>query len=226
MNLLALETSGRLGSLAAIQLPPNGDRRDWRETLPPGARSAQSLGPCLQGLLDQTGWRATDIDAVAVASGPGSFTGLRVGVTAAKMLAFVAGCGVVEVDTLAVLAAQAGEPGKSIWAVLDAQRNELFAARFDAENPSPPTEILSAEAWLARLQPGEVVTGPVLGKLAAELPAGVIVAPQESWTPDAQTVAELALPAALAGEFISPEQLLPRYHRLSAAEEKRLKTQT
>jgi tRNA threonylcarbamoyladenosine biosynthesis protein TsaB len=175
-------------------------------------------------LLDQTGWQATAIDAVAVASGPGSFTSLRVGVTAAKMLAFVAGCGVVEVDTLAVLAAQAGNRKQPVWAVLDAQRNELFAARFNAENLTPPTEILPVEIWLAKLQPGEMVIGPVLEKLRPELPAGVLVAPEESWTPDAQTVVQLALPAALAGEFISPEQLLPRYHRLSAAEEKRLKT--
>lgn len=220
VNILAIETSGWQGSLAAWQAGDSGELLH-EVCLPEGTRSAQSLAPALKQLLDEVGWRASEIDAVAVALGPGSFTGLRVGVTAAKMLAFVAGCGVIGVSTLRVLADQAGLEDGPVWAAMDAQRGELFASRFERPADNPPVELISIETFLSKLQPGDRVTGPVTGKLT--LPADVTASPEETWQPLSSTVAQLAAPKALAGEFITPEELLPKYHRLSAAEEKRLR---
>lgn len=221
MKLLALETSGRQGSLYGLAVSPAAPSLGLGVSLPAGQRSAQSLGPAIQRIFQELDWKATDLDAVAVTSGPGSFTGLRVGVTAAKMLAFVAQCPVVEVDTLAVLAAQAAAPECPVWAILDAQRRELFAARYDSSGGLPTTEVLPIDAFRKRLQPGDLVTGPIVPKL--ELPSGVRATPEECWTPQAETVAQLAAPKAAAGEVLTPERLVPRYYRLSAAEEKRLK---
>lgn len=200
-----------------------------QKPLPAGSRSAQSLAPALAELLSEVGWSASDLQAVAVTSGPGSFTGLRVGVTTAKMLAYAAGCGVVEVNTLAAIAQQASSYAATtgpVWAVIDAQRGELFAAKFCDGNEEVPTGILSIDQWLKMLAPGDIVAGPVLKNLAADLPQGVAPADQESWSPRAETIAQLALEPASRGAFTNPLELVPRYHRLSAAEEKALKAES
>ncbi|MCA9239341.1 MAG: tRNA (adenosine(37)-N6)-threonylcarbamoyltransferase complex dimerization subunit type 1 TsaB [Planctomycetales bacterium] len=228
MKLVAFETSGKTGSVAAAW-GANADLSIRQKVLPQSSRSAQSLAPTLADLIRDLGWQAHDLQAVAVASGPGSFTGLRVGVTTAKLLAYAAGCQVVEVNTLATIAHQASQdaPADSpVWAILDAQRGELFGAKFRAGNQEVPTQIISRERWLEMLAPGDTVAGPVLDRLAGELPAGVRVASQTSWLPTAATVARLAVPLAQQGVFTDPLELVPRYHRLSAAEEKAMRAES
>lgn len=212
MKLLALETAVAPGSLALLV-----DGVVTARELPPERRTARSLAPALAELLAGAGLRAADLDRVAVTTGPGSFTGLRIGVTAAKTLAYAAGAECVAVNTLAVLAAQATpncDDGSDGWAVLDAQRRELFAARFSSIGEAA---IIAEDAWLARLKPGDLVTGPVLSRLRDRLPEGVLVADESTWSPRAETVAELAMQS---DAYCTPFELTPRYYRLSAAEEK------
>ena len=84
MKLLAIETTGINGTVACAE---NG-RLLAESPLPADQRSAQSLVPAIEAILSSQGWRPNSLDAVAVAVGPGSFTGLRVGVTTAKILAW------------------------------------------------------------------------------------------------------------------------------------------
>lgn len=219
MKLLAVETAVTPGSVALLEGRPGEPPKLAAIDLPAGSRTAQSLAPAMAELLDGWNWSAADLDVVAASIGPGSFTGLRIGVTAAKTLAYAAGARCVAVGTLAAIAhqAQQSQPaGRNAdgWAVLDAQRGDVFAARL-----ATPTEttLISQQAWLRSLQPGDIVAGPVLEKLAAELPDPAHAAPAETWRPRAETVALLALGAA---ERVSPFELLPLYGRLSAAEEK------
>lgn len=226
MKLIAIETSERVGSLCALSIEsgdgPGGEQVAIPASLPAGVRSAQSLAPCLKELIEKTSWPLAELDAVAVSSGPGSFTGLRIGVTAAKMLAYAAGCGVVEVNTLHAIAAQSGGAGGPGWVVMDAQRNELFAAPVDADGACGEVAVLPVSKWLSELSPGVWVSGPVVRKLRSELPQGVSVAEESSWAPQAETIARLAAPRVAAGELAAATEVLPRYFRLSAAEEKRL----
>jgi hypothetical protein len=83
-----------------------------------------------------------------------------------------------------------------------------------------PTTILDVDAWLAMIQPGEAVSGPVLNRLAARLPSGALVAPQDQWSPHAETVGRLAAARYEAGERQDLWKLVPHYYRQSAAEEK------
>ena len=109
MRILALETTDLTGTVAALE----GDKVLLQNELNPGQRSAQSLAPALARLWQAVGWKPTEIELIAVALGPGSFTGLRVGVTTAKMLAYLARAQVLGVDTLETIAAQAmGEGGE------------------------------------------------------------------------------------------------------------------
>src|SRR5262245_56227812 len=126
MRILALETSSFSGSCAVAD-----DDRVLSETfLPDAMRTAQGLAPMIERQLLAVGWTPKDIQLVAVTQGPGSFTGLRVGVTTAKTMAYALNAQVLGIDTLAVIAQQAPPEHTTIEAVLDAQRRQLFVARF------------------------------------------------------------------------------------------------
>ncbi len=102
-RILALETSGTSGSVAALE----GDRLLAEVSLAPSLRSARSLAPGIAKLLAEVGWKPRDVGIVAVTTGPGSFTGLRVGLTTAKSFAYAVGAQVLGINTLEVLAEQA-----------------------------------------------------------------------------------------------------------------------
>ncbi len=173
---------------------------------------------------------------VATTTGPGSFTGLRIGVVAAKTLAYATGARLVGVHTLAAIAAHQRAAGfipavrlevtkARLWTVLDAQRGELFVACFEpgrqlADAPHPATEILSVDQWLARLAPGDFVAGPPLAKLAPRLPAGVRATNEAASPPSAAAVGRLAVELFHRGGAVDPLALVPNYYRKSAAEEK------
>lgn len=219
MRILALETSGFHGSVAVL----DDDRVLHETSLPLDRRSGQALAPAIQMQLAAVQWRPTDIDLIAVTQGPGSFTGLRVGVTTAKILAYATGAAVLGINTLAVIAAQASGLGE-ISAVLDAQRQQLYAATFrrcgDGRLETiAATRIVDLTDWLADCV-NVAVTGPGLQKAVAFLPPATDVVDEEFWSPQASTVGRLAFRDYQAGRRDDPFQLLPHYFRRSAAEEK------
>jgi tRNA threonylcarbamoyladenosine biosynthesis protein TsaB len=173
MRILALETSDKTGSLAAIA----DDNLLAELILDPTQRSAQSLAPAMQCLLHQVGWQPSDVQLVAISTGPGSFTGLRVGVTAAKVFAYAVGAEVLGVSTLEAIAANAGtvpifasakmglspseaqgrNPTPPLSVVIDAQRGEVVVQSYVRRpdgwfEAAGPEELVDADAWLARLQ--------------------------------------------------------------------------
>ena len=133
------------------------------------------LAPALQQLLAEADWSPKSVELVAVAVGPGSFTGLRIGVTTAKTFAYAVGAEVIGVNTLDALAAQAPPSAAPLWTMLDAQRQELFAAKFivDARRStctrSRDVHHRRKTHGLPNLQPGDRVTGPALSRLASRL---------------------------------------------------------
>src|SRR5437764_749542 len=102
-RLVILDTSGRAGHVALAR----GDVLCARSRLDEVRRHARDLAPVLAELLRGQGWRARDLEGVLVSLGPGSYTGLRVGVVSAKALAYAVGCPVLGVETFAAIAAQA-----------------------------------------------------------------------------------------------------------------------
>jgi tRNA threonylcarbamoyladenosine biosynthesis protein TsaB len=225
MKIIAIETSGRHGSIAALHGGTGEDQLLRQTVLGGDQRTAQALAPALRELLAEVGWAPQSTDLVAVAVGPGSFTGLRIGVTTAKTLAYAAGAELIGVNTLLALAAQAPVSPGPLRAVLDAQRRELFAAQFDADSLTTSatdceTTIIAQEAWLAGLQAGERVAGPPLRRLASQLPPGVKVVPEEFWQPMAEAVGHVAWRAYQAGQRDDLWKLAPNYYRPSYAEEK------
>ncbi len=225
LRVLAIETSERQGTLATLETTGEQSATVGSAVLPADQRSARSLLPAIKTLLDETSWKPSQLDLICVTTGPGSFTGLRIGVTTAKTLAYATGATLVEVHTLAAIAAGVTAPYQRLWTLLDAQRQELFVARFDSgwqTQPTalPETHILPVDKWLQTLRPGDVVSGPPLQKLLERLPEGVLAEDPANWSPRAEVVGQLGIAAYKNGESVNAMQLVPRYYRKSAAEEK------
>ncbi|MBN1588118.1 MAG: tRNA (adenosine(37)-N6)-threonylcarbamoyltransferase complex dimerization subunit type 1 TsaB [Pirellulales bacterium] len=221
MKILAIETTENVGSVAVAE---DGDLL-FQQGLDRRLRSAQSLAPALCEVLDRAGWEATDLGLVAVSVGPGSFTGLRVGVTTAKTLAYCAGADILGIDTLETIAAGVPAECRRVAVALDAQRGQVAAAVFSRRDDGwfdweVPMRLVDVDAWLAELPEEIAVAGPVLRKLADSLPKQVKVLPSEVWAPTAASVARLAARDFAAGRRDDLWKLVPRYSRRSAAEER------
>jgi len=202
-----------------------GDQVVSEVELTGGQRTAQSLAPAMKNLLEEVHWKPSDVQLVAVTLGPGSFTGLRVGVVTAKTLAYASGAEVIGVNTLDVIAHQSPAGNRSISAVIDAHRHQLFAKTFKREedgflNTDQVTQVVATDHYVANLKPDIIVTGPVLEKLRSRLPAGAPVADKSLWKPMAATVGQLAWHNYQAGKRDDVWKLAPNYYRQSAAEEK------
>ena len=224
MLILAFDTSGFAGSVALL----NGSAVLAERSLDPTRRSAQTLAPAIADLLRQQDVVPKQVGLVATTVGPGSFTGLRVGVTTAKTWAYATGGAVIGLSTLSVIAEQVPADlwptATEIHAVLDAQRKELFLGRFRAADGQrlEGDTIIPADRWLAEVTAGTIVSGSGLSKLLDRLPPGVIIVPQDLWEPRAATVGRLAWQEYQCGRTDDLWQLAPVYLRPSYAEEKKL----
>ncbi len=176
-----------------------------------------------------------DIDAVAVSIGPGSFTGIRIGIATAMGLSYALGVPAVGIDTLMALAWCAETPGL-VCPIIDARRREVYAGVYRVDGPriELPAVIreplaLSPAALAALLDEiGEPVTlaGPAADTFGEAIAAAVIAAPISIVTPprgkpSAAAIAELGLRIAEAGETIPTHALTPRYLRRADAVEAR-----
>lgn len=130
MNIIALETSAKAVSAAITQ---NGRvlASGYQDT---GLTHSRTLMPIVEHLFRNTGLTLQDMDAVAVSAGPGSFTGIRIGVSAAKGLAFAADKPAVGVSTLAAMARNVAFCDGLVVCAMDARRNQIYNALFLAQD--------------------------------------------------------------------------------------------
>jgi len=217
MLLLVADTSGKNGSVALARAG-SASEVEVIESVPlaGGSFSAQMV-PQIAALLARHRFGKAEIGAFVVVSGPGSFTGLRVGLAAIKALAEVLRKPIVPVSLLEVVALTSGASGK-VLAVLDAGRGEVYAGEYQLgggraellrEQLLPNDEFLSAAC-------GSVVAtpNPILAEMARN--AGLSVSAVE--LPGAQRIARLGWRKMQAGETVAPEQLEANYMRRSDAE--------
>jgi tRNA threonylcarbamoyladenosine biosynthesis protein TsaB len=224
MNIMAMDTS----TDRAIIALSTADGRVF-ETVSEGARQhGRDLIPRLSSVLREAGLRALDLEAVAVGLGPGSYTGLRVGVTAAKTLAYASGAGLVGLDSLQAVARNAPPEALFVSVVADAQRGDVYVA--DLARPAPGTPLVAVgeshierfAEWLERLVPGVFVIGPALEspRFRDALPSGIEAPDRAGNFPAGGPLLELAREAWQTGTRENPWLLEPRYLRRSSAEEK------
>ena len=221
MLVLAIETSGFGGSIAVL----DDDHVLGETILDAQRRHAQTLVPEIYSLLSQHGRQANECELIAVSTGPGSFTGLRVGITCVKTLSYATGCQIAAVPTFPSIAAGSPDDIDRLHVVMNAQRQELFVGRFarQADGNWLETQPLSIERsteWQASLTAADTVTGPGLEGISDAVASRCRVLPAEFWQPQARWVGRLGLQAANQGRTTSCWDLLPLYVRKSAAEEK------
>jgi tRNA threonylcarbamoyladenosine biosynthesis protein TsaB len=224
MNLLVLDTST---DRAAIGLMRGADSIESALT-EPARQHGRDLIPRIRDFLVAAGLVPSDIDVVAAGIGPGSYTGLRVGLMAAKTFAYATGASVLGLDSLEAVARNAPRSAGRISVIADAQRENVYVADFyrvaagDPLAVSRRSRIESLSDWRASLEPGTLVIGPGLanGKIRAAAPADMLAGDSTLDYPQATSLIELARDVWAAGRRDDLWQLEPRYLRGSAAEEK------
>jgi tRNA threonylcarbamoyl adenosine modification protein YeaZ len=207
VRILGLETSSRRGSVALVE----DGRLVATRAHERNKAHAEQLLPMVAALMAEVGWSRDSLDRIGVGVGPGSFTGLRVGIALAQGIALGLGVTVVGVGSLRCMARGVPKslPG-SRWALLDARRQEVFCAGYASDG----TEIMAARALpratvlseLARLRPPGAWI--LVGEVAAELGAADSYRSSETDLPHASWTAMLA--AEIEPEHAPAEPLYVR----------------
>ncbi len=221
MRILAMETATAVGSVALLQ--GSTPVAEVTESVP--MRHLEWLAPTVRRLLAEVGWRPEEIEGLAVSIGPGSFTGLRIGIATAGAWAKARGIPVVGVPTLAVVAMGVQAPGL-VCPVLDVRRGEVAAALFRQGRARVMDDVVGPiERVLELLPRDEAITfaGDGLeryGRAVLAVCAGrATIAAREQWAPHATATGLLAIERLSRGERDDPYLLLPTYGRHPAVEE-------
>jgi len=211
MLLLAVDSSDKNGSIALAQCGP-GDGCNLLEVVQlfGGTFSAQ-LVPQIAALLGKHEFGKEDIAAFAVVSGPGSFTGLRIGLAAVKALAEVLEKPIAAVSLLEAIAAAGGVRGR-VLAALDAGRDEVYVGEYEIEAVAHRiSERLVTQAELITIAMGQTMV--TLDRKLAELARTARLPVEEIRRPESVAVATIGWKKILSGEIVSPEILDANYIR-------------
>jgi len=225
MKILSIETSTMLGGLAVMDSESGliAERRlNIRST------HSEKLMPELSGMLELAGLKIRDLDAVAVSIGPGGFTGLRVGLSAAKGLCFSSGLKLVPVPTLDAIAHCLPYLSIPVCPMLDARRSEVYAGLFSTSEGIPQT-LIAPQAVQASdfasgitgydevvfLGQGALVYSEAIGRVFS---GRALYGPDHIMVPSPASVASLGLKILEAGDLPDLISVVPAYLRRSEAE--------
>jgi tRNA threonylcarbamoyladenosine biosynthesis protein TsaB len=219
--LLAVDTSGKNGSLALARVTPGQSEIDVLEVVPlaGGAFSAQ-LVPQIAAVLEKHGHGKSDLGAFAVASGPGSFTGLRVGLAAIKALAEALRKPIAAISLLEAVACSGAARGR-VLAALDALRGDVYVGDYELgpqvlmHAHMHSERLLSREEFVAEAK-GKLVVTPDAALAETVRAAGIEVDLIEY--PNSGVIARLGWEHLQRGETVRPEELEANYLRHSDAE--------
>lgn len=222
MIILGIDTSGKSGGIALARA--EGDGFTLLEAAPiAGGTFSSQLIPLVAELLSKHKLKKEDIGGFAVASGPGSFTGLRVGLAAVKGLAEVLGKPIAAVSVLEALALAAGVEGK-VFAILDAQRQEAYLGEYEIAGGRAHAKMLREElhtlagliAEARKAGAGTRLVTCDAGIAAALAEVGLACATVAR--PGAAEMARIGAAKLARGETVTVEQLDANYIRVSDAQ--------
>ncbi|MCP4267048.1 MAG: tRNA (adenosine(37)-N6)-threonylcarbamoyltransferase complex dimerization subunit type 1 TsaB [Candidatus Brocadiaceae bacterium] len=223
MKLLGIETSGFVGNIAVCDDNKVVARKSYGKNFSHGKEIISSL----ESLFNEIKWEPSDIDLIAVSTGPGSYTGLRVGVTCAKTLAYGLGKPVIDVPTLDVLVENVKDSNaKTICPVLDAKRKSVYACIYDrSSNENKKTTgflIISPDSLIDILPESTLIFGDGIAPYKEIFTQKnlTIVEDEKLCIADAADVARLGLERYEQGMRCEINALAPLYLRKSEAEER------
>ena len=216
MLILGVDTSGKNGSIALVEFK-NGTSRTLEVVALEGGTFSAQLIPQISELLSRHKFTKSNVDGFAAVSGPGSFTGLRVGLTAIKALGEVLKKPIAAVSLLEAIARASRESGKVV-AVLDAGRAEVYAGEFSVNQAKAAfgwQRLVPLEELSASSAGSEIVTpDPRIAGVARERALRVV----QIEYPKSDFIARLGFEKINAGDVISVESLDANYIRRSDAE--------
>ena len=221
VRTVAIETSTEVGSVACVANARPVSERVFKEGLAHGRDLVVELDACIEA----AGWAKADIELIAVSVGPGSYTGVRVGVAAAKALSYALSAPVSPVCSLDVVAENGPRTADHLAIILDARRNQIYGAFyvnvgfsfFREEGPI----VTSPEEFAARLPKPCFLLGEGLWKYAeAFRRPGFEPVEEAYWRPSATNTGLLGEKAYLIGERADAAAVEPLYLRPLEAEEK------
>ena len=222
MKILAIDTSTPSGSIALLE----DDQLIAESTTCIQKTHAERLLPSIKTLLDNIGIKPEDIDGFALTTGPGSFTGLRIGLSTIKGLSWSLNKPVVGVSTLEALAMNIPYSDKPVCPMLDARKKEVYAAVYKCNNNLPecimPDTALSPDNLINKIKEPTIFLGDgikVYGNLIKNmLKDTAVIAPAHLWQIKASSVGLLAWKKFKSGNIESPESIRLNYLRPSEAE--------
>jgi tRNA threonylcarbamoyladenosine biosynthesis protein TsaB len=224
MRILALETSAKACSAAVME---DGLLKAsvFQCT---GLTHSRTLMPMVEAMLKNAEFTVQDCDVIAVANGPGSFTGIRIGVAAAKGLAFAAEKPVIGISTLEAMARIAACMNGLIICAMDARRQQIYNAVFEAQEgtlqrqtPDRAISLADLRTELMPIEKRKIIVGdgaPLCYTDLQENQVACELAPPHLLQQNAVGVALCAEDAVQEGRLLSPQALLPVYLRPSQAE--------
>ncbi len=224
--ILAIESATPQASVALVA----GNRVLGETVLPPGKQVSETLLPAIDRLFAESGRGPDGVTHVAVSAGPGSFTGLRVGMAAAKGFCFGWSLPIVPVPTLHALASRSRAAEALVCPVLDARKKEVYAGVFRWEGPEclrvAPDAAVPPDVLPDWFPEGKVLfcgdgTVPYGELLRARMGSRALFLPPGEGLPRASAVGLLAARAVRAGEIPEARTVVPSYIRTSEAERHR-----
>ncbi len=218
-NWLILETSGRVARIGLAR----GGTVTHAAALDAARRHAREMVPTIEAMLKAETLRPTDLTGIMVCRGPGSYTGLRVGLATAKALAYATGCQLRAVDTFAAIAEQAPPDARHVWVIADALQNQVYLQRFDRTEagwvPFQELRIVQVNDWLNGLSAGAHISGPGVSVYANAIPQSCHLGAEA----DREARIESVLAVGMRLAPLTRDELFalePLYLRGSSAEEK------
>jgi universal bacterial protein YeaZ len=239
MNILAIETTGAAASVAII----NEREEVFEETSEQKLNHLQNLMPMVDQLLSKCGLLIDDLSYIAVSEGPGSFTGIRIGVSSARALAQALGLKTISVPTLKSFAYHVPEEKGIICPIFDARRGQVYGGAYRWNENGICSEVVQGAAYelkellenlTEKLMKTDKKTVTFFGDGIAPYQAQikewqdlslnddihVLLAPDDSRLQKASSIAKLAYQMYLAGEWKNFYDLKPNYMRKPEAERK------
>lgn len=211
MKLLLLDTCGAEGSLALADTDLG--EQVFLELRMPGRTASERLVSAVREAMNSSNWKLRECDAIVVVTGPGSFTGVRVGLSVAKGLSEASGVPLVAVSRLAMLAAE-GTGSGTVGALLDAGRGEFYYGRFGRSSEARETLSSKEDVVEGAVSMDEIIVCEEIVAKSFEGLEKVRLVPE----PAAAQALPLALRRIASGDFDDPMTLDANYLRRSDAE--------
>lgn len=219
-KVLLLETSGSSGIVAL----GFGTTIVAHRVLEIAKRHVSDMAPAIAEMLKECGWEAKNLDAIATGIGPGSYTGLRIGLMSARTLAMMTGARLLGISTFEILAQHCLEVGHAkIEIIADAQQDKIYAQSFENNNSNlisaSELKIVSAAEWIANRDINFAIAGPGVTKVQplTQAKEGMVV--EQSGNINKESFLALALKKLFSHHSDDPLSLQPLYLRRSSAEE-------